>query len=214
MGGETRASVKMRTMKEGKKGVSIFVKLFVALHVFGITVWSLPNPRPAIQNGSVEPYGTDWILYYNWSLIKQSPLRYYLITAGAWQYWDMFAPNPASMDLYGTFEVEYQDGTSKMYPYPRIYDLPIPVKYFKERFRKFYERAGSDGFPYAWEPFAQRIALEMDTMPDNPPVKVRLTRHTMKLPGPGKPMPTDYDVKMYYEYTVDQEVLRPGGKRP
>src|SRR5689334_13598743 len=51
---------------ERKKEVSIFVKAFVAFHVIGITAWSLPNPRPAVQNGSVEPFGTDWILFYNW----------------------------------------------------------------------------------------------------------------------------------------------------
>jgi hypothetical protein len=191
--------------KEGR--VSIFVKLFVAVHVTGITVWSLPNPRPAIRNGIVEPYGTDWILFYNWRYVKQSPLRYYLITAGAWQYWDMFSPNPSTIDFYGHAEVVFQDGTVRRHPYPRIYDLPIPVKYFKERFRKFFERAGDNQYQFLWPIFAQRVALEMYDDPENPPVKVRLYRHLQRLWGPGKPI-GDYVDELYYEHTVDLQPLR------
>ena len=190
-----------------KKGVHILVKLFVILHVVGITVWALPNPRRPIMLGSVEPFGPEWLLYYNFKIVKQSPLRYYLVTTGAWQYWDMFSPNPSSVDIWGDAEVIYQDGTVKHYPYWRMKALPIPVKYFKERFRKFFERAGSDDYKYAWGPFAQRVALDMDTMPGNPPFRVKLYRHWQTLDS-RKPPPTSYASKMYYEHLVDQDALK------
>lgn len=196
---------------ERKKSVSIFVKLFVLFHVFAITVWSLPNPRRPVMLGTVEPYGSDWILFYNWQYLKQgSPLKYYTVSMGAWQSWDMFAPNPASVDLWGNAEVEFQDGSVRPYPYYRIYSLPIPVKYFRERFRKFFERASDSGHMYAWGPFAQRVALEMDTLPGNPPVRVRLFRHTQELKGPGKPS-EPYKSVMYYEHEVDLGALRNRG---
>src|SRR5262249_35004989 len=38
-----------------KKGVNLFVKLFVLWHMFAMLSWSLPNPANAIANGSVPP---------------------------------------------------------------------------------------------------------------------------------------------------------------
>lgn len=188
--------------------VSIAVKLFVAFHVAGISVWCLPDPRPPIKQGTVEPYGTDWLLYYNWKYLKDwKPFRFYMNTAGVWQYWDMFAPNPSNSDFWGDAYVEYRDGTKKRYPYYRIYDMPIPIKYYRERFRKFFERAGVDQFRFIWPTFAQRVALEMDTMPGNPPVRVRLWRHLQRVSAPGKPMPKGYEDFEYFVYDVDQEAL-------
>lgn len=191
---------------ESKKGVSVFVKLFVAFHVIGITVWALPNPRPAVMNESVEPWGTDWFLYYNWQL-KNTPIKYYSISVGNWQYWDMFAPNPANTDIWGDAEVTYQDGTVKDYVYTRIYDLPLHSKYVRERFRKFFERVGDGRFAFLWKPFSERIALEMDTMPGNPPVQVVLRKHYQKLRGPGKE-PDPYVTERFYVHQVDQERLK------
>ena len=202
-----RAKIVSMASKPPKKGVHILIKLFVILHVAGITIWALPNPRRPIMVGSVEPFGPEWLLYYNWRYVKNSPVRYYLVTTGAWQYWDMFSPNPSSTDFWGDAEVIYQDGTTKHYPYPRMYSLPIPVKYFKERFRKFFERAGGDDFKYVWPAFAQRVALDMDTMAGNPPVRVKLFRHFQKLDS-RKEVQQDYETYMYYEHLVDQEALK------
>lgn len=191
-----------------QKRVSVFVKLFVAFHVVGITVWSLPNPRRPVMIGTVEPYGFDWLLYYNTRYVKDSPLRYYLLTTGVWQSWDMFAPNPSNVDFWGDAEVLYEDGTSERYPYPRMYELPILEKYVKERFRKFFERAGDDGYRFMWPVFAQRVAYEMDKHPGNPPVRVKLYRYRQVLQGPGKQNPTDYDRFMYYDHLVDHGDLK------
>lgn len=187
--------------------VSWFVKLFVAFHVIGITIWSLPNPRRPVMLGSVEPRGVDLLLYYNTKYLKDSPLRYYLLTTGVWQSWDMFAPNPSNTDIWGDAEVVYQDGSVERYAYPRMYEMPILEKYLKERFRKFYERANDDGYRYMWPVFAQRIAYEMNRHPGNPPARVKLYRYKMVLDGPGKPMPEDYSRTLYYEHLVDQDAL-------
>lgn len=191
-----------------EKPVSVFVKLFVAFHVIGITLWSLPNPRRPVMLGTVEPYGADWILYYNTLYVKNSWLRNYLLTTGVWQSWDMFAPNPSNTDFWGDAEVTYEDGTTERYAYPRMYTMSIPMKYLNERFRKFFERAGDDGHRYMWPVFAQRVAYDMDTKPGNPPVRVKLFRYKLVLEGPGKPIPEDYNRQMYYEHQVDAYALK------
>jgi hypothetical protein len=190
------------------KKVKIWIKLFVAFHVAGISIWCLHDPRQPIVQGTVEPYGTDWILFYNWKYFKQlPPIRFYMNTAGVWQYWDMFAPNPSNTDLWGDAMVEYEDGTAVRYPYYRINAMPIPVKYYRERFRKFFERAGMPGFQYLYDAFGQRVALEMDTKPGNPPVRVRLRRHLQRIPPLGEGPPLPYVTEQYHVYEVDQEAL-------
>lgn len=193
-------------------GVKWWIKVLVLFHMFAITFWSLPdppdrlkiwsdNPDSSLLAKARPPSGTQWVLVKNRQWFKRSNLHYYLTSTGFWQYWDMFAPNPSDTDLWGTATVTYKDGATKLYAYPRIYDLPIPRKYLMERYRKFFERASNDGFKYLWIPFAKRVAL-LNRQAGNPVVKVELTRHWMVLPGPGKPMPTDYQTYTYFTYEV------------
>ena len=191
------------------KTAPTWVKLLVGFHVFATIVWALPNLSDKVMSGEVQPTGTKWLLYWNAKYLKTlSPVKAYLFSTGTWQYWDMFAPDPANTDWYGTAEIEYRDGTRKPGDYPRIYDLPIPVKFVKERYRKFYERAHDDDKPIIWPAFAQRIALLGDTDPNNPPVKVRLTRHWRPVADPGKKQDEEYSSYTYYTYIVDQAMLK------
>ena len=213
--------------------VSIWVKLFVAFHVIAITVWAIPNPPNPLPKElssktrlklNAASLGTmlsslqrdahieavrinDGIRIYNLNELKSSPLKYYVLSTGFWQYWDMFAPNPADTDYYGTAIVIYKNGAEKTYQYPRMYKLSIPVKYEKERFRKFYERAHGDADQFLWPYFAQHIALIMDTNPKNPPVEVKLIRHWQVVSAPGKPQPKHYKHYQYFDYPVNQRRL-------
>jgi hypothetical protein len=195
------------TPEAPKKNAPWYVKAFVALHIFCVTVWALPNPPEGIASGAANPVGSDYILIYNQKYLKNfKPIPAYLFITGTWQYWDMFAPNPASMDIWVDAEVIYRDGSKKHYQYPRIFLLSIPEKYPSERFRKFYERVNDNNYSYLWPPFALRIAYLNDNVA-NPPVKVRLTRHWMTVSPPGKPPAPNYQSFMYYEYAVDQKKL-------
>ncbi|MGV3615984.1 MAG: hypothetical protein ACO1SV_11675 [Fimbriimonas sp.] len=190
-----------------KKNAPWYVKAFVVVHLVCITAWSLPHPPEGIAKGTSTPVGSDWLLVWNEKYLKSfQPLFAYLFVTGTWQYWDMFSPNPSRTDIWVDAEVIYRDGTRKPYQYPRIYLLPIPSKYANERFRKFYERVNEDKYSYLWPQFAQRIAYLNDD-PKNPPVTIRLTRHWLDISPPGKPQPTEYNSKMYFEYAVDQAKL-------
>ena len=153
-------------------------------------------------------YISDGTLLVNERYVKTSPLKYYTLSTGFWQYWDMFSPNPASIDFYGTATITYQNGSTILYHYPRMYELSIPAKYVNERYRKFYERAHTEDDRYMWPVFAQRIALKNFTDPNNPPVRVVLTRHWLPIAAPGKPQQEDYNSYNYYTYTVDQKQMR------
>lgn len=183
------------------------VKAFVFFHLFCITVWSLPTPPDSLMTGRAKPVGSDPLLIWNQRTLKSlPPVVTYLSVTGLWQYWDMFAPNPSQTDLWGDAEVEFRDGTTRHYQYPRMALLSVPDKMPRERFRKFYERASQDQFKYLWPQFGLRIAILNDN-PSNPPVKVRLTRHWQQISPPGQMQATDYKKFTYFEYAVDQKKL-------
>lgn len=206
------------------RNAPIWIKMFVALHIVCITMWALPYPKKPYMQGtasfgintsspanftqSTSELVTQGFLYLNWKYIKGSPLMYYPGTVGFWQFWDMFAPNPASIDLYLTANVKFQDGSTKPFDYPRIYNLSIPLKYVKERYRKFYENACADDQAYCRPFVAQRIALESFTDPNNPPVQVDLIHHRYVIAPPGEPQSPDYSAATYFTYVVDVPKLR------
>lgn len=199
--------------------VSFWVKAFVVFHVVAITIWCIPEPPKQYQTKPDSwKFDTKSVadaarsLNYGLRILnteygRSSIASLYLLPTGFWQYWDMFAPDPASTDIYCDAIVTYRDGSKKIYHYPRMYDLSIPVKYAKERYRKYYERAHSDDYEYLWPQFALRIAHLMDN-PTNPPVEVNLRRHWEQIAPPGKPQPTHYNQFTYYRYAVDQSRLR------
>ncbi len=197
------------------KTAPTWVKLLVGFHVFATIVWTLPNLGDDVMSGRVPPTGTKWLLYWNAKYLKPfDPVKVYVMTTGAWQYWDMFAPDPSNMDWYCTAEVEYRDGSKRTIPYPRMADLSLPEKFVKERYRKYYERAHNEMEQLDWPVFAQRMALLGYTDPNNPPHIVRLAAHSLLTAAPGLQQSTAYTNDVYYSYVVDPRLLRlaTGGK--
>jgi len=210
-------------MRQEPRNASPWVKAFVVMHVVAITMWALPYPKrpymlgtakfsvdtsnPAAFARSFSDTVTQGFLYLNWRYIKLSPLMYYPGCTGFWQYWDMFSPDPADTDLYLSAEVKFKDGTVVPFHYPRVYDLPIPEKYLKERYRKFFENVNQDSQAYGRPPVAQRIALESFTDPANPPVEVKLIRHTYPIKPPGQEQLKDYSTSEVGTFAVDQAKL-------
>src|SRR5690349_14010871 len=102
--------------KRPAKNAPLWIKLFVGFHLVCITMWSLPYPKKPYMNGtaklgiqtndartfvrSFSETVTEGTLYLNWKYLKGSPLMYYPGVTGFWQFWDMFSPNPANVDLY------------------------------------------------------------------------------------------------------------------
>ncbi len=181
-----------------------------------ILSWSAPPPVPAIQNGSVPPtvanvaaHPVDFALKFNNDVKFNWPLQYYLVSTGLWQYWDMFAPNPANVDLWWDAIVTYQSGKVEVVKYPRMKDLSIPEKYVKERYRKFIERVNNDQEDsWKWPEFAQRMALLGTKDKNDLPVRVQLRRHFREMLGMDKPVPKEYKEYILFDYIVNQTKLR------
>lgn len=193
----------------------VWVKVLVALHVIAVTIWALPRPADSIMDGKVPPAGTGWLLYWNAKYLKElNPIKAYLLCTGNWQYWDMFAPDPAGIDWYCTATVTYRDGSVREILYPRMYSLSLPMKYVKERFRKFYERAHDEKNPRLFPVFAQAMALRAYDDRANPPMKVALFRHWLTVADPGQPQETAYHAYNYYTYAVDSEWLKRATEAP
>ena len=188
-----------------KKAVSPWIKAAVLFHVVAIVAWSLPRPRAAIINDRSQAFGSDNLLLWGNDLRGLAPITVYCQTTGSWQYWDMFAPDPSNTDFWADAVVELRDGTKEIVSYPRIYALNLGDKYMKERFRKFFERAGDQNHAYLWPTFAIQMARKASHSADNPPVAVTLQRHSLRITPPHQAQPTEYTVERYFRYA-----LRPG----
>jgi hypothetical protein len=215
-------SVKSPAQRE-PRNAPIWIKVFVVIHIVAVTMWALPHPPKQYKQGtatfgirtdgpgpflqSTRDLIADGTLYFNEEFLKTSPLKFYVLTTGFWQYWDMFSPDPAATDFYCDADVVYKDGTVKLYQYPRVYTMPIPEKYFKERYRKFFERANDNSKKHIWPFFGQHIAQINYTDPNNPPVQVRVRRHWLPIAPPGKKQQEEYNEYIYFVWNVDQVAL-------
>jgi hypothetical protein len=191
--------------------VSPWVVAFVVFHVVVTVLYALPKPNEQVMNGKAQARGSDHLLKFNQEVVKMNPLVYgYLYPSGMWQYWDMFSPDPAQVDYWGDAEVFFRDGTTTVFAYPRMFTSPLGEKYLTERYRKFYERAHDEKYPFIWPYFAQRIASLSAFDANNPPVRVYLRRHFQDLRNthlrPQAKLP-EYSMYRYFEYSVDLQKL-------
>jgi hypothetical protein len=187
------------------------VQILVLFHVVCITLWSIPLTPPEfaarVQNQDLPPGSPDPGVKYTLSIWNDryvrpsSIVRKYVFSTGQWQYWDMFAPNPSTNDFWVDSEILLEDGTTVPFAYPRMSSMSIPVRYTKERFRKFIERGHEDKNSVMWPYIARRLALDFYTTQNKRPLKVTLVRHWRFLTGPGQPDPA-YNKTPFYTYLV------------
>lgn len=202
--------------EEPQRTVHPLVKTFVLMHLLLIAGWSLPAAAPAIRSGSVPPtvnnvlsHPGDFALKLNEDVKNNWPLQYYLTSTGLWQYWDMFAPNPASVDIWWDSIVTYQSGKVQIAKYPRMKELPLVQKYFKERYRKLIERVNNEATDsWKWPEFAQRMALMSTRDRNDLPTRVQLRRHYRELTGMYDPVPEKYTEYILFDYVVNQQKLK------
>lgn len=193
------------------------VKAFVIWHLYAMTAFSLPAPPRVLTSGAIQPTVSSllsdpmsWLLYANFRVktSQYSPLYWYMVPTGLWQYWDMFAPNPSQMDVFLDGVITYQDGSTKVHIYPRMSAMPYPERYVKERFRKYVERINPDTENWKRPALAQWMALQAATDPKNLPVQVELRRQFHVIPRYGKPQPQEDTVETMAVYQVDLEKLK------
>ena len=183
----------------GRWGISVFI----LVHIYIMVFWGMP--------------GSQFRAYMT------APVQDYVINSGLWHSWDMFSPDPLSVNYRLHAQVFFQDGALKVWEFPRMEKLGYFERYQKERFRKWRERVRQDLYSGVWDDTARYIArLHNDST--NRPTRVVLVRQWEGIPPlqlkPGSPDYQDYqpmpknfdDLKFSYRfkyYDVRPEDLRP-----
>lgn len=185
-------------------------------HMLAVACWSIPGPPTDVVQGRAEPVGTDHFLIWNRTHITPN-LEWYIQPLGFWQFWGMFAPNPADADIWVDAILIYPDGSQRIAPYPRIREMGLVRKYWHEGFRKYLEYVTPDPTnPYEAEVAELRrsslgfwlAARAVREDPSQIPSQVILRRHFRLIPPPGEPVPRDYITYEFYRTYLDQRALR------
>lgn len=197
-----------------KRSVHWGIKVWLAIHCFFVICRALPLPSEVDRQIAAQPGFSIGKLASSIKVLNTNTVRntkygglLYTETLGFWQYWDMFAPNPAQEDIWLDAVVQFQDGSEKVVRYPRIADMNLIDKYLNERYRKYAERIYSNGYSWKWPHIANWFAARAWTDPENPPVFVKLRRHFYRVLPPGNPIPTEYNTIEYYSEIINFKEL-------
>lgn len=174
-----------------------------------VTSWCFPHPPPAVREGRAQGGPLDNMLAFNDKHVRPGPSRWYVEPLGLWQYWDMFAPDPLRKDYYFDAAIQYQDGTTKSVEFPRIKNMPLLEKYYKERYRKYGERVHDSDYQYLWPTWAQWMATQATLDKSNPAVGLNLQKKWRDVPPPSQKLEPDrpFATTMFHPQMVDLQRL-------
>lgn len=173
------------------------INAFIVAYATAVGAWSVPAPAqpPAVRqlNRWLEPI---------------------MLRSGLWQGWDMFAPDPLSIDISVEGEVLLRDGTSVTWVFPRMETLGYLERYRKERFRKWRERVRLDAYALVWPDTARFVARQV-SRPENPARLVQLLRRWEPIPPPVGPwLPARRSAAVLtHEYRFFTHAVAPGDLR-
>ncbi len=191
-------------MTEAPKTVPWPYKLFFIFHALIIFLWSLPQSPEVVSPEIGLGRPQDKLYRINDQFVRNGPPRNYMLATGLWQYWDMFSPNPLSVDSYIDCRIVFENGMATLWPYPRMANLNLYDKYLQERFRKNVERVGEPQNNFLWEPFCQRVALEAFKSRNLIPIEVTIIKRYRQIgPPQNDPKPDQYEEQTLYIHSVD-----------
>lgn len=154
------------------------ISAFIVWQIISVAFWLLPTST--LQQGLV------------------IVLRPYIWATACWQNWQMFAPNPASQDVYMEANIFYSDGTSHIWVFPRMIRQSFLQRYEDERFRKMIENAHMDSNRAIWPYVARFAAIANNKQPKTDPVvQVQLIRLWQDIPVNGM-APAPYHSYLFY----------------
>ena len=135
----------------------IAINVFLIFHILAISCWCLPVDSPLI-------------------LLCKQTIRPYFVWSGLFQSWDMFSPSPKAANTYVDATVIYRDGSRTTWAFPRMEQLSLTERYFKERYRKFAETLTLDENDAMLADIARRVA-RLNSTPSHPVKTVILIYH-------------------------------------
>jgi len=176
------------------------------------------SPRRLAVNAFILVYvGT----IFCWTLPVESRLSRFIngltrpavLALGVWQSWDLFAPDPRTMQVRMDATVTLRDGATRNWVFFQSEGLGPIARLRQERYRKWaHDNVRLDEKPELWAPTALFIARQFADE-RNPPVRVELHRHWADmLPPPKSGLPerreTDWQQYTFYRRDISAEDLR------
>lgn len=164
------------------------ISIFILFHLIAITCWAVPWNVSAVRE------------------VKEL-VRPYMVWSGLFQTWDMFAPDPKSINSYLRAVVITQDRHIKVWNFPRMEELSFGERYRKERYRKF-----AEVLPEKEEVLLPDVAAHLARLFNSqadPPYKVLLIQFRADIrPGADKSAEPVYKPNLFYEGYVEPGDLR------
>lgn len=166
----------------------VAINAFLIFHIVAITSWCIPSNAALL-------------------LAIRNTVRPYMLWSGLFQAWDMFAPSPRSVNAHVEAAVILRDGRIQTWKFPRMEQLGLLSRTFKERYRKFVENLQEDSHKAMWSDVARRIARANNDPSDAPEV-VMLIRYWSTIVPAREYHPQPERARIFFEYDVKPEDLR------
>ena len=189
----SRKTVSERSAKNGNAGSGDFrrgaVNIFILFHLIAIACWTMP---------------------WNFAVVRdvRAVVGPYMIWSGLFQTWDMFAPNPSSVNSYIKAIVITRNHHLKVWTFPRMEELSIGERYRKERYRKFVEVLPNPQNGILW-PAVAGHAARLFNNPNDPPEKVMLIQFRADItPGEDESHEPVPEPNVFYDDYVEPGDLR------
>jgi hypothetical protein len=168
----------------------VAINLFLGFHIVFMACWCLP-------------------LDSQWLTLSRNFVRPYFVWAGLFQSWNTFAPTPWSANSYLEAIVVYQDGSRQIWSFPRMEQLGLSERYFKERYRKFSENLQNDKNDALWPDVARYIARANSTAANPAKTIILIQVSSVIVPSSeGSYRPEPWDQHVLYGYGVKREDLQ------
>jgi hypothetical protein len=166
------------------------INAFLIFHLIAIPCWCIPNSTPLIP-------------------IVKNVIRPYFVWAGLFQSWDMFAPSPKSTNSYMEAIILYKDRSSQLWSFPRMENLTLTQRYFKERYRKYEDNLQNNDFSELWPDAARRVArLNSDSVNAAQSVLLVVRWSDIIPRTDGSYDRGPWDVNVFFSYPVKPEDLK------
>ena len=157
----TSAEAENRDAKSVRRAA---INVFILFHLVAIICVALPWNLPIA--GSVKDL-----------------VRPYMRWTGLYQTWDMFGPDPETVNSYVKSVIVTQDRHMRVWSFPRMEELGLGERYEKERYRKFLEVLPQPQNAPLWPDVARHLARSLNNQAD-PPDKIMLIQFQSEIrPG-------------------------------
>jgi hypothetical protein len=187
--GSLTARMRRKQVRGLQRAKKIAINAFLVFHILAITCWCLPTNSPLF-------------------LVGKELVRPYLRWSGLFQSWDMFSPNPKSVNNYLEAIIIYKDGSTQFWTFPRMEQLSFTERCFRERYRKFEENLLENANSALWPDVARYVARFHSNQSDLPQTVLLLVRWSnivQRADGAFERSP--WDAHVFYSYTVKPEDL-------